>query len=518
MRTQKKYLNRTIWVFGVDGSFRTVVESALWIGLLLLLLFIFTVGKVQAQTNPKKDAIDSATKPRESTGVNSGSAAEGLNKDLEQPWRISKALSLPAWFSIGLNHRSRYENLMNQYRATVSGDQPVHVMRSLLTTDLKWKNFLVRAELIDARAYYATSGTPVDTTLVNTFDILQGFGESRIPGVFSASDELRLRGGRFSLDLGNRRLVARNRFRNTINAFTGGEIEYKSASDDRVRLFVTMPVQRLPDDVTDLRNNKSKLDYETERVIFSGIYYEQRSFLKPVVTEVYALGLHEEDSPDLLTRNRRLVTPGLRVYVAPKIGSPDFEVEGAMQKGFSRASARASDTTDLEHFAWFGHASAGYTLKLFGQTRMSLEYQYATGNAASNAGKTTRFDSLYGARRFMFGPTSLYGAIALSNISTPGIRLEIRPISSVRTFLAYRYVQLAESSDSWTTSGLVDKTGNSGAFLGQQIEGEISWSVIPGNLSIDAGFAYFHLGSFPKNLKPELQNPVYVFTGLTFEL
>jgi hypothetical protein len=130
----------------------------------------------------------------------------------------------------------------------------------------------------------------------------------------------------------------------------------------------------------------------------------------------------------------------------------------------------------------------------------------------------SRFDPLYGARRSMFGPTGLYGAIALSNINTPGMRVEIRPTATVRTFAAYRAIWLADGTDAWTVTGLQDKSGNSGAFLGHQFEGEVIWNILPGNVSVEAGFAYLSLGGFPRNLNKSLQDPVYVFLGMVFDL
>lgn len=409
-------------------STKKVLLSPQWLIVLGLILFVASFSELPAQ--------NSATAQVEARQDAAVTQPEAIAKKNDEPWRLSKALSFPEWLTIGLNHRSRYEGLTNEYRNGVSTDQPIYAMRTLLSAEAKWTNLTLRTEAIDARVYFAAPTTPLDTTFVDTFDVLQGFAELRFPSLFTAEDELRVKGGRFTMDLGNRRLVARNRFRNTINAFTGIDTDYKFASGDRLQAFFTMPVQRLPDSLPDLQSNQSRRDFESPNVIFGGFVHEHRSLLKPVVGEFYALGLSEEDSADLQTRNRKLITPGLRLYLPAKAESFDFEIESAVQTGTSRLTTKPTDTTDLAHFAYFAHASAGYTLRFMGQTRFSLEYQYASGNPASNSGKNGRFDPLFGARRSMFGPTNLYGAIALSNINTPGARVEIKPNSQIRTFLA----------------------------------------------------------------------------------
>jgi len=50
-----------------------------------------------------------------------------------------------------------------------------------------------------------------------------------------------------------RRLIARNQFRNTINAFTGIAYDWENAAKDRLRLFYTLPHYRLPDDRAGIR-------------------------------------------------------------------------------------------------------------------------------------------------------------------------------------------------------------------------------------------------------------------------
>src|SRR5690606_18610047 len=130
---------------------------------------------------------------------------------------------------------------------------------------------------------------------------------------------------------------------------------------------------------------------------------------------------HEQDTEDMPTRNRKLVTPGLRILRKAKPAQLDLEIEGAFQQGSSRASTSAEDTTRLDHLAFFFHGALGYTLELPWHPRILAEYDYASGDADPNDRAFGRFDTLYGARRFDFGPTGMYGAFARSNINSPGL-------------------------------------------------------------------------------------------------
>ncbi|HAO88922.1 MAG TPA: hypothetical protein DCR00_08355, partial [Gammaproteobacteria bacterium] len=65
------------------------------------------------------------------------------------------------------------------------------------------------------------SGSPLDSFFANPLDILQANVTVPIANVFSESDRGFIKVGRFTMDQGSRRFVARNRFRNTINSFAG---------------------------------------------------------------------------------------------------------------------------------------------------------------------------------------------------------------------------------------------------------------------------------------------------------
>jgi hypothetical protein len=69
-----------------------------------------------------------------------------------------------------------------------------------------------------------------------------------------------------------------------------------------------------------------------------------------------------------------------------------------------------------------------------------------------------------------------------------------------RLMLAHRDFRLAEAKDVWVGSGLRDRGGNSGKRLGQQLEARLQWDVLPGNLTLESGFAWVDWSDFAERV------------------
>ena len=80
---------------------------------------------------------------------------------------------------------------------------------------------------------------------MNAAELLRAYLEYQ--GAGPGAGTLRLRGGRITMDVGSRRFVARNRFRNTINGFTGFDAQWSSDEGHTLRAFYTLPVQAQAD-------------------------------------------------------------------------------------------------------------------------------------------------------------------------------------------------------------------------------------------------------------------------------
>ncbi|KUR72150.1 hypothetical protein AQZ52_02290 [Novosphingobium fuchskuhlense] len=194
-------------------------------------------------------------------------------------------------------------------------------------------------------------------------------------------------------------------------------LEWATQGGTRLQARWTMPQIRRPEDVQGLRDNTVKFDLETTRVQFFGAHGSLPQVLGETL-ETYGFRLAEQDGDNRLTRNRRLWTVGGRAFVRPAAGKWDHDVEGAYQFGTARRSTAAADTADLDVSAWFAHAEVGYTRRTGWTPSLAAMFDAASGDGGK-AGHYRRFDTLFGARRFDFGRTALYGALQRTNIVSP---------------------------------------------------------------------------------------------------
>jgi hypothetical protein len=459
----------------------------------------------------------------ETSETTAGPAEEGaaLTRALPEPWRLDRALGSPGWLHLSLTQRTRLEGLRNQFRPVFPGSERGLALRTTFLTELRFAPVTLGLELADMRLYLAHEDAPLNSTLINPLDILQLYAGARFVDAFAEGASLSLRAGRQTLDLGSRRLLARNRFRNTINAFTGLDLLWTGARGRTARGFLTVPVGRRPNVVDALEGNDRQSDEERWRTLLWGFHHDTPFAAGSLQAEIYLLGLHEEDEPDWLTRDRDLLTPGLRLTRPPAPGRFDFEVELIYQAGTSRATRLPQDTRDLRHRAYFLHGSLARTFDSPWRPRLMLLYDHASGDRDPFDERFERFDTLFGARRFELGPTGLYGALARANIRTPGLRLDVYPHARVRALVAWRPAWLASARDFWIPTAIRDVTGGSGSFIGHQLEGAVRWEVLPANVRLEGGLAWLRLGEFPTSAPGGLEegeNPLYVYLQVSFQI
>jgi hypothetical protein len=415
------------------------------------------------------------------------------------PYRLKDNFAHVDWFTVGGHQRARFESLNGQFRTGRSEDVSILAFRTAVQADVELEGVTISAELMDSRQEGADEDTPLGTSIVNTFELIQGHAIFDIGSPGKNGQKAQLKVGRYTMDLGTRRFVARNRYRNTVNNFTGIHGSWIASSGEKVQLFYTLPVNRLPTDRGSLLNNRARIDDEDFDVQFWGAYIEAPELIGKISGDVFIFGLNEKDSSTLATRNRSIYTGGFRLFKSPQVSQVDFEFETALQLGESRASRSVTDTKDLDHFASFLHLEAGYTVDSAWGTRWAFQLDYSSGDKNPNDNENNRFDTLFGARRFDYGPTGTYGAFARSNLISPGYRITFDPREDVNVMLSHRFNWLASSNDAWTTGGLRDVTGSSGSYLGHQPEIRVRWDPLPGNLRLEVGLVHLFAGEFIEN-------------------
>lgn len=423
------------------------------------------------------------------------------------------ALAEESPFTLSASARLRVESIGGQFRpAPAPATDTMVSLRTELAAGYDAGPVRFNAELWDARAWGQDARSSANTGEVNALELVQANMAVKLAG----KSTLTL--GRYTLDLGNRRMVARQRFRNTTNAFTGAHLELDGGKGRRLDLMFALPHQRLPDDVAGIREDRVKWDRENFDVMFFGAHGTLPQVLGGTL-QPYAFGLIERDGAGLATANRRIGTVGARHFVKASAGAWDHDVEGAVQFGKARRTSGAADVTDLNVFAWFVHADAGYTFAGGWKPRVVAMFDAASGNKGS-AHKFTRFDTLYSARRFEFGPNGLYGPFRRSNIVSPSLRLEVTPSKRTDAFVAWRTAWAENRRDQFAATGVRDASGASGSLGGHQIEGRVRHWIVPGLLQVDGGAAVLFKRSLLRDAPnaPPTGNTTYGYLDVTLTL
>jgi hypothetical protein len=408
------------------------------------------------------------------------------------PRYLSSLLNTPAWLELGGSFRVRYEEETNPFRKGEFGTDDQLALRTRVRFGVNGQIFRFLAEFQDARAEFVGPGETSSTDTRSTNDILQLFGSATFQNVGGTGFRTDLHIGRLTMDFGRRRLVARNRFRNTTNAFDGIHWFLTPKEKWHLRAFLVQPVVREKKGVNDL--------FGADDTLFWGVYYESRQ-IPWLRTNAYYFGLN--DRPSDVTKLRQYSTFGLRFSSPPRRGGFDYDGETAWQVG-------TAGTADGEknHFAHMHHVEIGYTFKGRVTPRLVLQYDYASGTRSPGGSQHGTFDKLYGARSWELAPSGIFGAFSRSNISSPGARIFVHPVPRIPvTFmLKYRAWWLAQSRDAWVGTGLQDETGGAGNFLGHDIELKARWT-FSRNFSVSAGYDHFFKGSYIENLAKVPGNP-----------
>jgi len=392
-------------------------------------------------------------------------------EDQSWPRYLHEKLGLPREIDLAVDQRTRVEHLENPFRPGEPNTQtqvPQRTRLRLVVDAPASPAFLL--ELQDSRTFNAG---PDDFTVngVNRLDLLQFVVSTRASDLFGSGLRADVSLGRLTLDVGSRRLVARNGFRNTTNAFDGVHLQIAPASDRwRLRSFYTRPVERNEGVFDDPAWSDSR---------FWGVALEDLG------NEWLRLDLAYFDF-EASGSATRLRTVDLRVHRPPEAGQVDYELELIGQAG---------DVGPGDQRAFATHAELGYSFDAPWSPRLAVQFDYASGTSEPDDPASRTFVPLFGARRFDLVPTGIFGPFLRSNISSPGLRIGFLPRTKLRVDLKLRYWQLAEAEGAFVAGGVQDPTGNAGRELGTDVEFRLRWDPAPW-VGIDMGYARWFKGSY----------------------
>ncbi len=390
------------------------------------------------------------------------------------------------WLDVGFENRTRYEYRDKDVRRNViTLDQPI-LNRTRVYFGVKeiLDPFRFVIELQDSRVN--NSKFPRDDRDVNEFEILQVYNELLYQNAFGDEKPFRVRLGRQAFEFLDRRLIARNEWRNTTNNFEG---LYATLGQEKnpyqLDILALQPVRRL----------LTEFDQRNENIWFYGGIGHIRKWNDIITLEPYYLGLDQEQSVN--TTNRQINSYGLRGYGLFGNSGFDYDFDVVLQRG--RDNKRKNDalgyTTEI-----------GYSFNHNWKPRVSLNYGFGSGDENPNDLENNRFERFYGFAR----PWSNNDYFQWENLHAPKFRVELTPDDKNRIDFGYNGYWLASDRDRWNIANVRDTSGNSGNFLGHEFDIRYRSSITP-LINTNIGYSVFTPGEFTKNMKSQDTSQFFYF-------
>ncbi len=423
----------------------------------------------------------------------------------DEPLQLEREVNAPEWLTLSGEARMRYESLDGQFRAGRVGSDQLLLFRTLLLAEADTGPVSFGIEFQDSRTYLGDSGTPLSSSITNPLDVLQLYARlDDLPGLLGVNSDSRLTLGRQTVSIGSKRQIERVSYANVIKSYTGAHFISEADRGDELHLVHVVPTARFPNTRPDIDDNELSGDEEQWGRRIWGVHYRRADILPEAVPglwgEVFVYGLEEEDTDDFQTPDRSYIAPGFRLYRKPQPGQWDIDLEAALRQGTRYATSDPADTQSLDVEASMMIAVLGYTFNAPWQPRISLEYYYASGDETAGDLAFDQHERLFGGRRTDLNNTSIHGPLTPANLSAPGFRVQVTPNDRWDGWFQYHAASLASATDSWVIARLRDPTGQSGEFIGHELDARARYWVLPGSLRLELGASGLVYGEFTNNV------------------
>lgn len=411
---------------------------------------------------------------------------------------LANASSDEIAFDVSGSFRVRYESLNNPIFPTSStareqSNQRLST-RFIVNSTVSYQNLAATIEIRDSRVFLDENDPTLTANQVNTLEPTQFFITYKPERESSLYEVSAIKVGRMELDYGSRRLLAKTAYRNATNSYDGIVVEARFA-DWQVHGVYVLPVSRFPTDSESLDGNERAFDKSFSERKFFGVYAAS----KDNNVKLQSYWLKEDDSEALATKNRDLYTLSVD-YTQPFNNGliTNIEVVGQTGASYQTASANDTDEKDVRAYMLFGYVGKQITDNTF----LRAEVDYISGDNDTSDDTISDFDTLYGVRRFDFGPTDVYQAMPRRNLKAVGLRSVSKPAKAHNIMLGYKamwYQKAPQDVDS---------------FIGHQVEARWRYQVRP-ELRLVLGGAYLKKGEgFARGDYSD--NSAFLFTGALY--
>lgn len=389
---------------------------------------------------------------------------------------VPPAQYMPGWLQVGGQIRGRFEGSSGTSLLNSSSDDYYlsRIRVDLAVKPARWLRLFVQAQ--DARVGgYNTA--PASTTYYNSMDLRQGYVELNYEGFVSA----KLRAGRQELAFGGERLIG--------PADWGMSRTYDSLdlalSRGRAR------VDFLAGSAVQVDN--TRFDRHKPGEHFYGAYGSIRNLLPGMTVEPYVLFkqnlLIKGESSTL--GDAIVTSPGMRI-IGKLPGRVDYIAEGIVQHGSwsaDRVSARA------------GTGLLGWTVSNASwKPRVSVEYNYASGDPTVKDGARNTFDQFYPSNHSYYGMIDQFGWKNMKNFRAG---FDLIAAKKLKVRADYNDFHLATMQDS-----LYNSSGSSAVLNRKATSAHVGWAWNSVALyqwtriwKFGAGVGHLYAGDFLKQSK-----------------
>lgn len=396
-------------------------------------------------------------------------------------------------FSYSGSVRARYEALSGQSRAGFKQDDQLMSFRTMVGAEYHLGLLRLGAELTDSRAYLGDAASAVSSNDVDALEPSQLYVGLDLDRSFGEGSALGAQLGRFAMNIGSRRLISSDDYRNTGSSVAGMRVDGKAAGGWSGTTWFVLPSLRLPDDMASVLDNDIQLDRESHHMVTWGAIVTSPRMVLDGAFDLAFVKFRDSDAPGRPTRDRDLDTWTLRWFREAAPGRWDYEFEAMRQGGRARTgTAVAAPLRDVD--ANFQHARIGYQWPLAWKPRVAAEYDRASGDSGGD--KVRRFDTLLGGRRFELAPSGLYNQLGRANLSAPGLRLELAPDARTDLMATWKWLYLASRTDAFSTTGVRDASGSSGNHAGEQLDLRGRYWLVPKKLRAEIDTVVLIKGRF----------------------
>jgi len=445
---------------------------------------------------------------RKSYGTKRETEPPGYVKQANKTWlKDYDAFENLNWLDIGLDYRIRAEKRDNDFRRNSdTSDEPILLRtRAFVAVKDIFDPLRFTLEVEDAHRVNSQFSNAYDKRDFNRVEPIQAYLELYFKDNFLGKDDLgneriiSVKAGRQAFEYLDRRLFARNEWRNTTNNHQGIRATFGQQKNDwQLDILALKPVTRFQNDLDKVNHSQD----------IYGAIFDWRRWSDVATLQPYYYVFKQDGEKVRFTTNgaaesqankidRTIHTAGLRAFGI--IGKTGFDYDASYIKQWGNQDVSGTDSRNLDHDAYAYNAEIGYSPKHSWKPRFSAFYGFASGDKTSGFGdgKNQRFDASFGFAR----PWSNNDYFDMANISAPKVRVEFEPqvswLDSVKVDTGFSWYRLDSATDRWRGAELRDSTGQSGKDVGKEVDLRVRFPINK-YIGVNLGYAHFWAGEFTK--------------------